>query len=471
MHVRHIVVILAVVPGTVRCAPSLTTGFSDGCGNRSVAILVDPGLLASIRAGLDRFEADLCTAGYNTVEHADGFADPAALRNYLQGLHAQPGRRLVGAILVGDMPHAYQWVVSHSANPEIPDTSEEAISFQYYADLDGTFAKSATYTSPGGHDYSYDLHGGDVGWEIWVGVLPLYKGSRPQTAAAINRYFDKNHAFRTVQLQRPSVFLQINEHFHAATLAEHNSVLAGMASGVYSWTPFSNAPGARLYFDSPPGGLSVTQGYTDMRNGVADFTVTDTHGYWGASGQLTITAVESDPVLTLFFWSNGCAIGDLDHADNFLTSVLYSPTSDVLVAKGTTNNSGGMGNNTDGFFGHNIATALASQDAFGDAVLSHVNVPLVPPWSGDREFHLGTAVILGDPTLRRSNNWWEQESYALDCRSRPAATTCVRFDDGFTWLVSDDIRSWERTYPVQTAVGYVGRYQHIIGTDSVRVRS
>ena len=54
--------------------------------------------------------------------------------------------------------------------------------------------------------------------------------------------------------------------------------------------------------------------------------------------------------------------GDLDHADNFLTSTLYSPTSDVLIAKGTTNDSGGMGNNSNGFFGHNIATALAAEN-------------------------------------------------------------------------------------------------------------
>jgi hypothetical protein len=462
-------VLTAAVILTCSCRTTIAQDFPVGCGNRSVAIVVEPALYGSIRTMLSQFEADLCTGGYNTVEYATGFANPPALRTYLQGLHEEPNRNLVGAILIGDIPHAYQWVTLHSSNPDIPDISEEVISFQYYTDLNGTFAKSPAYTSPGGHVYSYDLHSGDVGWEIWVGVLPSYKGDLAQTTVAINRYFAKNHDFRTRRLLRPNVFLEINEHDHATTLVEHNNLMTAMQSGPYSWTPYSNAAGARLYFDSPPGGLTVDQGYTDMQNGVADFTVTDTHGFWGASGNLTISDVETYPVQTLFFWSNGCAVGDLDHADNFLTSILYSPTSDVLIAKGTTNDSGGMGNNSNGFFGHNIATTLAAKDAFGNAVLDHINVPLIEPWSSSREFHFATVVILGDPTLRRSNDWWEQESYSLDCGSKPERTVCVRYDDGYIWLVRDSIRSWESRGAIQVAIGLVARYEHILGTNSIRI--
>lgn len=371
------------------------------CGSRSVALLVDPALLQTIQTKLQRFKQDLCAAGYDTVQHGSGFADPAALRRYLQSLYNTSSGKLAGAILIGNMPHAYQWVKLVPMNPAIPPSAEEVISFQYYADLDGTFTKSAGYSSPGGHQYSYDVHIGSVGWEIWVGVLPTYKRDLLRTAEAINRYLDKNHAYRTGKLTQPNVFLEVDEHASANTIADYNSTMADMRSGTYSWTPYSNSVGARLYFNSPPAGLSVQQGYADLRAGMADFTVTDTHGSWAASGQLTISAVESGPVGTVFFWSNGCATGNLDYWDNFLTSVLYSPTSDVLIAKGTTNDSGGMGNNGNGFFGHNIATALASGASFGHAILSHVNVPLVAPWSGDREYHYASVVILGDPTLPR----------------------------------------------------------------------
>ena len=393
---RNSLASLVVVLGS---AAGFAQPVSAACGNRTVAILVDPAVVNSIRSSLSQFEADLCVAGYNPLENSARFADPAAVRVYLKQIYDEPGRNLVGAILVGNLPRAYQWVTLVSTNPNIPSESEEAISFQYYSDLDGTFAKSPGYVSRGGRSHSYDIHSGDTGWEIWVGVLPYYKGNLAQTVDALNRYFAKNHAYRTGQLARPRAFLEISEFFRATTLAEHNLITNDLRSGIYSWTPYSNGPNARLYFDSPPGGLSVAQGYADMGAGAADFTVTDTHGNWFASGQLTIPSIEASPVRTIFFWSSGCAIGDLDRPDNFLTSILYSPTSDVLVAKGTTNNSGGMGNNPNGFYGHNIAAALTLGASFGEAILRHVNVPLIWPWSSSREFHFGTPVTLGDPTL------------------------------------------------------------------------
>jgi hypothetical protein len=107
----------------------------------------------------------------------------------------------------------------------------------------------------------------------------------------------------------------------------------GMRTGQYAWVPFSNTADALLYFQSTTGGLTVDQGYSALAQGLADFTVTDAHGFWGASGKLTIAQVESTAVKTIFYWSNGCAVGDLDRAENFLTSILYSTTSAVLVAK------------------------------------------------------------------------------------------------------------------------------------------
>lgn len=165
------------------------------CGERSVAVVVEPALMGTIRVRLLRFTNDLCASGYNPVVHSAGFADPPTLRAYLRSLYEQSGRRLAGVVLIGDVPHAYQWVTLAGAGPTGAFTSEEAISFQYYADLDGVFGQSVAYVSPGGHQYSYDLHSGMVGWDIWVGVLPAYKGDVLQTTAAINRYLDKNHSY------------------------------------------------------------------------------------------------------------------------------------------------------------------------------------------------------------------------------------------------------------------------------------
>jgi len=365
------------------------SSYALACGDRAVAIIVDPLLIAPIRASLDQFEEDLCASGYETVESSEDFLNPQELRSYLQGLYEQPGAALAGTLLIGDITYPYQWVTMTFANPAIPPIFEEVISFQYYADLDGIFDKSPDYVSPGGHEFSYDIHSGAYDWEIWVGVFPYYKGNLDLTIEALNRYFAKNHAYRTGHLKRPSTFLQISE------LQQDVEYLR---SGLYTWSPFSSEPNARLYAGD------VTAGYLDLVNGTSDFTVVAAHGYWGASGQLSIADVEENAVKTIMFWSSGCSIGNLYYPDNFLTSIVYSPTSDVLIAKGTTNNSGGMGTNLNGFYGHNIATAISGGASFGDAVLSHVNVPLISSRSSHREFYYSTPIFLGDPSLQRELN-------------------------------------------------------------------
>jgi hypothetical protein len=363
-------------------------------------MIVNPELGPAINPGLVRFAQDLCADGYEVTETRRSFASPVELREHLRARRSALGRRLDGVILVGEAPRAYQHVTLQSSNPSIPSFSEEVISYQFYADLDGSFTASPEYHSPAGRTYSYDQHGGHVDWELWVGVLPIYQGSVSDTEAALVRYFDKNHAYRTGAEPLPRAFIQVSEHFTATTSAEHESILADMSSGDYSWKPFTLESSARIYFNSPPEGLSVDQGYAALSGGAADFFVGDAHGYPGAHGKLTIAWAESNPVKTVFFWSDGCAVGNLDSSANFLSSVLYSPTSRVLVAKGTTNNSGGMGTNQDGFYGRNVATALAQGDSLGAAIRRHVNVPLLYPWNESRELHLATLVILGDPTLK-----------------------------------------------------------------------
>jgi hypothetical protein len=386
---------------TARVAPAASEPERETCGDKPAAVvLVIDQEIPNIRPGLDQFEADLCGAGYAVIERRGDFTEAPQLRAYLAEVHARSSGRLAGAMFIGDFPKAYQWVVAKSANPAIPSVEEEVLSLQYYSDLDGLFRASPNYTSRGRHQFSFDVHEGNVDWEIWTAVLPLYRGDSRATAEALNRYFAKNHAYRTGQVVLPRAFLQVSEFYYARTQADHDMFLSGMRSGQYAWTPFSNAPSARLYFNSETAGLWAEQGYEDLSAGVADFTVQDSHGNWSTSGRLDIAWVESRPVRTIFYWSNGCAIGDLDKPNNFLTSILYSSTSTVLIAKGTTNDSGGMGNNRNGFFGHNIATAMTGGDSFGDALVGHVNVPLISPWDASREFHFATSIIVGDPTLR-----------------------------------------------------------------------
>jgi len=365
-----------------------------GEGNQTVLLVIDPNIPSRVQLSLNIFEDNLCAAGYSVVEQLAPLANPVEVRNWLAGaLGDYTG--VVGAILIGDIPYAYQFYVAQSSNPSIPPEELESISYQFYADLDGTFAKSPGYVSPGGHTYSYDVHSGNVDWEIWIGVLPFYQGDYEATADVLIDYFMRNHMHRAASRKQPFVFMEIDEHSHATTMTEHNSIVDIHRTGTYAWTPFSSDPHALLYFDSPPAGLTVAQGYAAMSAGAADFTVASTHG----SGQIDTTWALNNPIDTAFFWSNGCEVANLDYPDNFLTAMLYSPHSEIVVAQGATNNAGGLGTNTDGFFGHNIATSLSGGASLGQAVLNHVNTPLIWPWSDDREFHFAPILVLGDPTL------------------------------------------------------------------------
>jgi hypothetical protein len=364
----------------------------------AVVLLAEPALAGAVRADLDRFEADLCAGGYAAIERTLDFSAPPDVRAYLADLYARTDHSLEGAIFLGSVPLAYQSVQAESSSPDSNLPSEEVISFQYYSDLDGVFAASPGYSSPGRHPFSFDRHEGDTDWEIWTGVLPLYRGDSAQTAEALHRYFEKNHSYRSAPHSIPEGFLQISEHYSAKTAAEQAEFLEALRNGPYAWTPFSSAPGARLFFNGPT--LSIRSGYDAISAGAADVTVTETHGNPTMSGMIDIAWVESRPVKTVLFWTDGCSVGNLEYPENFLTSVVYSPTSDVLVAKGSTNDSGGLGTNSEGFYGHNVAVRLAAGENLGRAILGHVNVPLIPPWSESREFHFSMLILIGDPTLR-----------------------------------------------------------------------
>lgn len=380
--------------------PQATPELPCNAGNEAVALIVDPQLEHDIRISLQQFEDDLCGEGYSVVTSNSAYSTAGEVRAFLADLYVDTGAMLVGAILIGDIPHAYQWVTMEYTNPDIPTLMEEVISFQYFADLDGVFDQSPGYISPGGHSESFDIHEGDVDWELWIGVLPLYRGDYGQTISAVNWYFAKNHEYRSGESLISQGFMQISEHFEAMSMTDHERIMSDFRDGTYAWTPFSLDPGAQFFFDSHPTGMSADDGYNRLSDGEADFVVAQGHGYWGGHGRIDIAWVESHYMRTVFFWSDGCAVGNLDFEENFLASVLYSPLSLVVVAKGTTNNSGGMGTNSDGFFGHNIATAMDAGASIGDALVSHVNVPLIYPWDGSREFHFATPVLLGDPTLR-----------------------------------------------------------------------
>ena len=71
----------------------------------------------------------------------------------------------------------------------------------------------------------------------------------------------------------------------------------------------------------------------------------------------------------------------------------------------------------------------------------------------------------------------KQPSYGGDCSQRPANSICLRFDDGYVWFLpsfDDNITGWtlDGTWQgkkIQIAVGMHADYQHILGSNLVRI--
>jgi len=68
----------------------------------------------------------------------------------------------------------------------------------------------------------------------------------------------------------------------------------------------------------------------------------------------------------------------------------------------------------------------------------------------------------------------QEPPYSGDCASPPGGSACIRFRDGYLWLVQDVIKgkreevgAWG-SHQVVEATGKQSHYQHILGTQYVR---
>jgi hypothetical protein len=164
-------------------------------GNMPICIVINTNLQPLIQTSFSVYLADLETAGYNVnVYTATNNGDEVALRNLL--ISEWNIRHIVGAILIGDL--AVPWYEM----TEPPDWDGEYVQFPidlYFMDLDGQWIDADV-------NGLYDDHqdgAGDMQADIWVGRLLAahltYHGAYEQMM--MDFYFDKNHRYRTGELQ------------------------------------------------------------------------------------------------------------------------------------------------------------------------------------------------------------------------------------------------------------------------------
>ncbi len=303
---------------------------------------------------------------------------------------------------MGDFPHPYQQVLYKYANQ--PDTIQESISLQYYADLDGEFIKTEDYQPANGEtplgEPIFDLHQGKTDWEIWISVIPAYQGDPELTRDALQRYFLKNHAYRTGETDLPPTYLMIMA-YDASTKDDYQLILDLTTQGNLNWTSLDRTGEKQLIFlDNPVNSQSEDAGYQALGKGVADFTLIFDHGSVGALGLIIPPWLEENQIQTTFLYTHSCSIGNLDNQYAILTQILHHPNSLVLFAVGNTAPSGEFCTNEEGPPSAVIPAGLLSGESIGSSLLHHINLPLIKPWNETPETCVATKVLYGDPTLK-----------------------------------------------------------------------
>ena len=96
----------------------------------AIVIVVDKRILPGIRKKLNRFKKYLEYNGYIVIGKSWIFSSPTKLRNYLIAQYKTKKHELKGAILVGDVPYAYQQIAAVSTNPKFPSRNYKIISYQ-----------------------------------------------------------------------------------------------------------------------------------------------------------------------------------------------------------------------------------------------------------------------------------------------------------------------------------------------------
>jgi hypothetical protein len=168
-----------------------------------IDILVERRLAPQVAPCLDRFEDDLAGEGYTVRRRAVGSDDPPeSIRDLLRGDLAVG---LTGAILIGAVPAAIANKNAIARNEGMTDQAPPDSYWwahpcdPFYMDLHGTWADED-------RDGIIDRWVGDRRADIWVSRLradTLASSLGASEAALIERYFEKNHAYRRARLPLP----------------------------------------------------------------------------------------------------------------------------------------------------------------------------------------------------------------------------------------------------------------------------
>lgn len=61
-----------------------------------------------------------------------------------------------------------------------------------------------------------------------------------------------------------------------------------------------------------------------------------------------------------------------------------------------------------------------------------------------------------------------QPSFAGNCQTRPPGTVCLKFEDGYIWLIDEPVTKWTKNQNIQAVTGSKSIFLHILNTKQVK---
>ena len=231
-------------------------------------------------------------------------------------------------------------------------------------------------------------------------MLPTYRGDSAATFAALKHYFQKNHAYRMGEINLPRTYLMIMAG-DAPDAQRYEQILESCCQGRDNWTALDREGDLQqVYLDNPVNEMSEEAGYRALSEGKADFALIFDHGNVGSLGRITPPWLEENKLKTIFLYNHSCSVGNIDKPHVILNQILYHPDSLVLFSIGNTTEGGGLGTTEKGPPSSTIPSNLMAGMSIGEAILDHINTPLIEPWTDDFDNKYALKIFFGDPTLK-----------------------------------------------------------------------
>jgi len=374
-------------------------------GTSRICLIIHTNIYTASLPQFEQLEADLISAGYTPITYIYSSGSAADIRLLLKNLYNQSAS-LSGAVLIGSLPYVlYEMIEDWDGDgPGIPMYADFP-SDLYYMDLDGEWTDTTENGAVHAGNGKFDSHTGDTDVEIWVSRIKTDNLQALGTESnLILSYLDKNHRYRTKQLQPDKKGLVYNDDDWSC-LAANDAMHLEWLYGASNVTVVSDKE------------LTTGTDYLDnCLSNVFESISIRSHGYFGGHSFYRENRSIKDEIFqrdydstnpsALFYSLFICSGSDFSVENNLAGTISFNPDDSGLLCWGSTK-TGGMFNES-AFYDE-----LSDQASSGDAFIAWFNEMNNRYDSETMEHWLYGMVLTGDASLAPSAHMPEPQSAAV----------------------------------------------------------